>query len=503
MKNLIRHPVLISTIVAIAAITVGLYSYNALTSHPSYDYTHPVVKDVTENVVITGQVKSPDVVTLAFERAGKVARNYVSVGDHVTAGQTLVALSAQDALDDLASAKATLALAQAQAGISGTQSDNSKAALVQAQTALLDKVQSAYIASDDAVRTQTSSLFTNAQTTSPILQLSVSDSSLYFKLQNERRDLETMLINWNQEISKMSGGSTSADWDSLSSDARKNISSVRQFLDDMASALNNSILSPAQPATSIAAWKLAITTSRANVGNAQVALSGADSQLTSAKSAYAIAQQQVQSGVTLSVSQAQVQQAQVAVNRAESALSKTVLRAPFDGVVTRVDSKVGQTVAIGNAMAGMISNANYQIEGYVSEADAAKIKNGQTAHVTLDAYGSSVLFPVKVALVDPAETVQNGVSSYKITFEFVGNDERVKSGMTANVSVFVDAKQNVLTVPESAIVRRGADEFVLAGTPGGAAASLTKVTTGLRGDDGSVEIISGLTASSSIVSLNK
>ena len=78
---------------------------------------------------------------------------------------------------------------------------------------------------------------------------------------------------------------------------------------------------------------------------------------------------------------------------------------------------------------------------------------------------------------------------------------RVKSGMTANISVFVASKKDVLTVPVSAIVRRGADEFVLTRTSVNAAAVLTKVTTGLRGDDGSIEILSGITASSSIVSL--
>jgi HlyD family secretion protein len=504
MKNLIKHPALIITVVAIAALGVGWYAYNSLTNNPHYDYTMPVIKDITENVTVTGQVKAADVVSLAFERAGKVFRIYVSVGDKVTTGQILVALSAQDALDDLSSAKASLALAQAQAGIQGTQLDNAKANLSQAQVSLLDKIQSAYIVVDDAVRTQAGQFFSDP-TDNPQLNILVPNRQLTVALPSERRALETALVDWNLEITQAASASASAtnNWDALSSHARQNILLARQFLDDCAAALNIAVINQPVLQTSIPSWKVAITTSRANVSAVLISLSTADSQLTAAESAYTLAGQQVQSGVgvAVSVSQAQVDQAQVAVQRAQSALSKTVLRAPFDGVITRVDAKTGQTVAIGVSAVGMISSAHYQIEGYVSEADAAKIQSGQTANVTLDAYGSSVLFPVKVVLVDPAETVQNGVSSYKVTFEFITDDARVKSGMTANVSVFIASKKGVLTVPESAVVRRGAEEFVLVATGGNAAAVLTKVTTGLRDDDGSVEILSGITASSSIVSL--
>ncbi len=501
MKNLLKHPALITTVVIVAILAVGTYSYISLTQSPHYDYASPVVKNITENISVTGQVKAVDDLSLAFQTPGKVARDYVAVGDKVVQGESLVSLDAVDALNDLASAKAALALAQAQAGIQGTESSNAESALNQAQTSLLDKIQNAYIVSDDAVRTQASQFFTNASSPVPQLQVISQDQQLMTAIQDERLALEQTLTNWNQEVNLATSSNPANNFDVLSAHARQNVLAVKQFLDNCAINLNNSIVTPAIPSATLAAWKLAISTARANVSGALSALTAADSQLTSAESADKLAEQQVQAGANLSVSQAQVDQAQVAVDRANSALSKTVLRAPFDGVVTSVDAKVGQTVSVGAPAVGLISNSNYQIEGYVSEADAAKIHNGQTGNVTLDAYGDSVLFPVKVVLVDPAETIQNGVSSYKVTFEFINNDERIKSGMTANVSIFVDSRNNVLTVPQSAIVRRGTDEYVLTAS-GKSSTVLTKVVTGLEGDDGSVEILSGLNASSSIVSLN-
>ena len=504
MKNLIKHPVLITSIVAVAALAVGIYAYDLVTSGPRYDYSAPKVEDVTENVAVTGQAKAADVVDLAFERAGKVSRTYVSVGDNVTTGQAIVALNAQDALNDLASAKASLALAQAQADIQGTESNNAAVLLSEAEISLLDKIQSAYITSDDAVRTEASQLFTDPTNILPQFNIASQNYQLTVQIQNERSNLGNTLVNWNFEISQASATTTN-NWNILSGHARQNVLAVKQFLDDCATALDNAVVDPSVSQNTMSGWKLVINTSRQNIAGVLVSLSAADSQLTSAESAHIVAQQQVQSGTntTESTSQAQVDQAQVAVDRAESALAKTVLRAPFDGVVTRIDAKVGETVSVGVPMVGMISNANYQIEGYVSETDAAKIYLGQSANVTLDAYGNSVIFPAKVVLVDPAETVQNGVSSYKVTFEFINNDARIKSGMTANVSVFIDSKKGVLTVPKSAIVRRGADEYVLVAAGPSAAAILTKVTTGITGDDGSVEIISGITASSSIVSLTE
>ena len=505
MKKIIQNPAFVIVVIALAAVAVGFYAYFSLTKGPSYNYTKAVTKDITESINLTGQVKAAQAVDLAFERAGKVSWVPVSVGDNVYAGQTLASLDSQDALADLASAKAALALANAQAGLQSTGSLNAKSALLEAQKSILDKIQNAYFASDDAVRTQASQIFVNPITYTPQLSIAVQDQSLVTLIQNERHDLENMLVDWNKEITQ---ASSTSDFVALSGHSRQNILAVKTFLDNCAEAINTAIISPNLSAATMSGWKLAITTSRASVGSATVALSGADSQLTASQSAYVLAQQQIQTsnstnGVAFtSLSQAQIDAAQANVDKANSALSKTVLRAPFDGIVSRMDAKVGQTVAVGTAVAGVISNANYQIEGYVSESGAAKINLGQMASTTLDAYGSSVDFPVKVILVDPAATMQNGVSSYKVTFEFIGNDARVKTGMTANVSVFVASKKDAFTVPNSAIVRRGADDYVLISATKNGGAALRKVTLGIAGDDGSVEVLSGLTPYDLVVSLN-
>jgi len=507
MKKILQHPAIVIAVIAIAALAVGIYAYFSLTKHPTYEYSNPVVKNLTESVSVTGGVKAAQTVDLAFERAGKVVSVPVAVGDKVYQGQALVYLNADDALNDLASAKAALALAQAQAGLQDTGLTNAQLSLTEAQKSMLDKIQNAYFSSDDAVRTETNPLFTIPLTYTPQFLIVQPDYQFTVNIQNERADLENILTNWNAEISS---ASSTSDFEVLSAHARQNILIVKKYLDDVASALNNALVNPSVSVATMTNWKLAVTTARGSVSGALVALSGADSQLIASQSAFDVAEQQVQNGTSgnasdvaaPSLSQAQIDAAQVNVDRANSALAKTALRAPFSGVVSQMDAKVGQTVSVGVPLAGMISDANYQIEGFVSESDAGKINIGQIASTTLDAYGSSVNFPTKVALIDPAATVQNGVSSYKVTFQFVGNDVRVKAGMTANISVFVASKNGVLTVPSSAIVRRGVDDYVLVSSSKNSNAVLRQVTTGIIGDDGSVEIVSGITTTDLIVTLN-
>jgi len=70
-----------------------------------------------------------------------------------------------------------------------------------------------------------------------------------------------------------------------------------------------------------------------------------------------------------------------------------------------------------------------------------KLRSGEKALVTLDTFGSGVSFDAVVAAVDPAETVAGDVGAYGVKLQFVKDDARVKSGMTANISIATgDAK---------------------------------------------------------------
>ena len=144
----------------------------------------------------------------------------------------------------------------------------------------------------------------------------------------------------------------------------------------------------------------------------------------------------------------------------------------------------------------MISDAQFQFEALVSQADLAKVKVGDIAAVELDAYESAAPLAAHVVAIDPAATVQNGASSYKVTLQFDANDSRIQAGLTGSVKITTQSKDNVISVPTSAIITQGTQHFVLReGTSGD---EQVAVQTGISSVAGMTEVTSGLSASDRI-----
>lgn len=190
--------------------------------------------------------------------------------------------------------------------------------------------------------------------------------------------------------------------------------------------------------------------------------------------------------------------AQAGMRNAQAQLAKMTIRAPFDGVIAKQDSAVGDLVTPGAQIITLIMEKDiFEIQAFVSEQDIPKIKIGDTADVTLDAYGNQALFSAKVMEINPGETVQNGVSTYKVTFVFGESDERIKSGMSANIVLKTDEKKNVVEIPHTSIINRDGKQLVLVSMNG--SQQEKEVTSGITGIDGMTEIIAGLNSGEYIV----
>ena len=181
--------------------------------------------------------------------------------------------------------------------------------------------------------------------------------------------------------------------------------------------------------------------------------------------------------------------AEATVQSYAAQLAQTVLRAPFAGVVTRRDARAGELVTAGTPVLALISEAAFEIEAFVPEADIAKLSIGDTASTTLDAYGDAAVFTARLTSIDPAETVVEGVSTYRVVAQFTASDERIKSGMTANLDIETDRRVGVLAIPFRTLTGNGRQRVRV--QRGGTVETVT-VEAGLRGSDGRVEILSGL-----------
>ena len=186
----------------------------------------------------------------------------------------------------------------------------------------------------------------------------------------------------------------------------------------------------------------------------------------------------------------EVRQKENALRDAERTLSDYYIRAPFSGVITKIDAKTGEIASSGTPLVTMMSDGTFQIESFVPEVNIALVKLGAEARVTLDAYGEGEEFKAKVVSIDPAETIRDGVATYKIRLQFEDQDERIKSGMTANVSIILFEKQNVIVVPGGVVYQKAGKNFVKIKSDEDIVER--EVVLGDKSSLGQVEIISGL-----------
>ena len=159
-------------------------------------------------------------------------------------------------------------------------------------------------------------------------------------------------------------------------------------------------------------------------------------------------------GAQLRVAEAQVKQAEAALNSAELDLRYTVIRSPVDGIVVARNVEVGQTVAASFATPNLFLIAldltKMQVDTNVSESDIGGMTEGKEATFTVDAYpGVSFSGTIRQVRLAPIN-VQN-VVTYNVVVGVDNKDLRLKPGMTANVSIVVAQKDQVLKVPNAAL----------------------------------------------------
>ncbi len=451
---------------------------------------------IAEEVDVSGVVQASHSTDLAFQTSGRIAQVAVAVGSHVYAGQVLASLdsSAQSAALALAQANVEAAQARLDALRAGTRPEQlaiNKTAVAQAASALTSAAQSAYTSADDAVHAKVDQIFSNPRTASAQIAFPVADATLVNTVQHERVALESVLAAWGSAVA---ASSTSAAAQAALSET--NVSTVSAFLDDVTKLLTEAQPGGTLTSAALVGYQTNINAGRLNVSGARASLIAADTAYKSAVGALTLAQ----SGATqndIDAQSAAVDAAKAALASAQAAAAQTVIVAPVSGTITVQSANLGATAVPGVPLISMISDGKYQVVAPVAETDITKIQLHDAVQVTFDAY-PGVTFDAVVTTVAPAATVTGSVSSYSVTATFVQNDVRLVSGLTANVRIITATKNDVLSVPTSAIIRAGDAQFVYVETAG--APLRTPVTTGIVSADGKTEILTGVTAEDKVLS---
>lgn len=151
---------------------------------------------------------------------------------------------------------------------------------------------------------------------------------------------------------------------------------------------------------------------------------------------------------------ASIIQALGAFRQAKTNLTYSTIRSPVDGIVISRNVDVGQTVAASFQTPTLFTIAQdltkMRIETSVDEADISRIRLGQTARFTVDAY-PEITFVGTVTQIRNAPVVTQNVVTYIVEIGVNNQDLKLKPGMTANVNIEVAKKENVLMVPNAAL----------------------------------------------------
>jgi len=534
--------------VVVIALVVGGYFYFGRETAPEYEYTAVKRGDLIQEVSVTGKVKPAEDVDLAFEKSGKVARVFVKVGDAVKSDQTLAELDNSDARAQVAQAEASLESARAKLAElkRGTRDEELRVAEVKvknAETTLADarlNLENIRQKAEADLREDYDSALASA-----VKSLSIATHSLFVitDIQNARfagydqqsvgvADVKAVAVAAllgaygsgranNDYLSQLNGGAKLAVGNAQIYTANENIDSAISKLKDALQKLKLALdavpvlsaftvtestnlntektniaselstISGKQQAIEVqkVSNQNAITSAQASVNSAAGALESARDELVLKKAG--------SSAEAIAAQEAQANEAEARLQSSRTQLLKSVLQSPIDGVVVKQNAKEGEIVPANSPMISVISSAHFEIETNVPEADIAKVKIGDSARVTLDAYGNDIIFEAKVVKIDPAETMVEGVATYKTTLIFAKDDDRVKSGMTANIDIETAKREGVIYIPRRATVKRDIDTIVF--VSGGIQPAERVVKLGLVGSDGNVEITEGLSESESIV----
>lgn len=155
----------------------------------------------------------------------------------------------------------------------------------------------------------------------------------------------------------------------------------------------------------------------------------------------------------VSEADANVLQAQASLKKVETDLGYTRIYSPVDGIVVSRDVDAGQTVAASFQTPTLFTIAEdltkMQIETNVDEADIGNVREGLEVTFTVDAYPNAV-FSGRIKQVRIASSVVENVVTYPVIIDVSNPDLMLKPGMTANVTIITDKKENVLAVPSAA-----------------------------------------------------
>jgi HlyD family secretion protein len=394
----------------VAAVAVVIIWQTQQTQTSGEEVRTAVVERGTLLVAVSasGSIEAQTSVGLTFEMPGRVAEVLVRVGDQVKADDALALLDTRQLTLQMHQAQSALAAAQAQLTQLEAGPRPEEVAAAEADLRAAQAQVSGAVAALDQLRAGP----TEAQIAAAETQ--VAQAELQHKIAQTEYERVKNTTDDEDKIAQ-------AAYDLYA--AEKSLTAAQAALADARAGAHADDLRAAQ----------------ANVAAAQAQQDAAQARLDL-----------LLAGATddqISDARAQVERAQAALEQAQLTLERATLRAPFDGVVARVNVSADEMAPVGLPAITLLDTSRLQVATSVDELDVGRLAVGQAAQVTLDALPDVTLTGTVKSIAPAATFDQGSIVTYDVIITLDPTDAPVRADMTANVTVVVEELTDVLTIP--------------------------------------------------------
>lgn len=548
-------PKLIFAFVLLLGIAIGGYKYFSKSEELPYDWALVEKGSIVQKVSATGQIIPTKKIDLQFEIQGKIKDIKVEVGEKVKTGSVLAMLDTGELNTQVLEAEAARDVAKANlekilAGVSEeeirvyeTAVENAEVSLDNTQISLrnaeqnladvkIDAENDLDQAYEDALNTLDDSYLKiyNAFNVAGSIQrryFAANDQEGIKVRENKEYKIEKPMVRAKSYLDIAKNDPTNENVDTALSEMkdaldktfealaiirniceepvyRNTVSATdKTSLDTQKSHINTALTNITDSEQTISSTKL---TNEANINTAQSSLDSAQNAVKAAGGDFKSAQDKLTQikapprQAEVDLGQAQLSQTEAVLSGAKQQLAKASLVASINGIITNIEKEEEEMAKLGECVISIISFIDFQIEVDIPEADIEEVSLQDPVKISLDAFPSHK-FSGQVIKIDPAETIIQGVVYYKVTVGFDELDERIKSGMTANVDVITETKENVLTIPQRAVLIKNTQKIIR--ILEGEEIKEIKVETGVRGSEGEIEVLSGLKEGDRVITFIK
>ena len=529
---------IIISIIALISIFILYQVFSSKNGEPDFEFVivskGNVIREISEN----GQVKKGEKIELGFNGSGKIETIYVGLGDEVEKGKLLAKLETNNLGIQLQEAKSDLKIYKAQLAklLSGASQEeiqkyetvvlNARVTLDSAEQNLQDiedrandTLKSSY---EDAINVLETAYLNsyNAQNFISSFQRTyfAANNQEGLRVKSDKLEISNSVVSMKDSLSQAKEDLEESDMDDTLSvfrdelpDIYASLNDVREIseypdyrdvvsdtdktsLDTYRTNINTALTNVVNSEQNISSTKI---TNRYNINNAQSSVLTAQGTLKSAQDNLLVIEAPADKE-DVNLYNAQIEKSGLKISYLEEQIRQSYIIAPIKGQITEVEKEVGETASINSKIFTLSPEVPYEIKVDIYEEDVVKVDVGDSVNISLIAFPDE-FFEGEVFLISPAEKIVDGVDYYEVKIIFKKIPETIRTGMTADLAIKAESREDVIVVPEDAVYKKEGKDMVR--VLKGDELKEKEVEVGLEGTNDFIEIISGLLEGEKVILL--